>query len=93
MTRVRVKILLALFLLLFTIFPFGPTVLNSKERPTLTKGKKIYSWYCTPCHGFKGDGKGFNAEYLNPKPANHTNAKEMSKRTDEKLYEHHSRGR
>ncbi len=44
-------------------------------------------WYCTPCHGTKGDGKGFNAKNLDPRPANHTDANFMSKKTDKDLYD------
>lgn len=55
--------------------------------PSADVGKKLYMHYCIPCHGINGDGKGANAEYLDPKPANHTDSKEMSKRTDEKLYD------
>lgn len=57
------------------------------EKPKLAEGKRLYMHYCTMCHGVKGDGKGFNAGYLDPKPADHTNAEEMSKRTDEKLFD------
>lgn len=60
---------------------------GSGGKPSITEGEKIYKHYCIPCHGINGDGKGFNAEFLDPKPANHTNAVEMSKRTDEKLFD------
>ncbi|HDH53494.1 MAG TPA: c-type cytochrome [Nitrospirae bacterium] len=50
-------------------------------------GKKIYTHYCTPCHGIKGDGKGFNAKNLDPRPANHTNIGLMNSRTDKELYD------
>jgi cytochrome c oxidase cbb3-type subunit 3 len=43
--------------------------------------------YCTPCHGIEGDGKGYNAKNLDPRPANHTDAKFMGKRTDKDLYD------
>lgn len=63
----------------------GPTVAGPD--PLKFKGKRLYGWYCSPCHGMKGNGKGFNAEYLDPKPADHTNAKNMGERTDEKLFD------
>ena len=50
-------------------------------------GEKLYSHYCTPCHGFDGDGKGFNAKNLDPRPANHTDGGFMKKRTDKELYD------
>jgi mono/diheme cytochrome c family protein len=57
------------------------------ETPNLIDGEAIYKHYCTPCHGIKGDGKGFNANNLDPRPANHSDAEFMSKRTDKELYE------
>ncbi|MBI5410032.1 MAG: cytochrome c [Nitrospirae bacterium] len=54
---------------------------------TVTDGEKIYTHYCSACHGNKGDGKGFNAKNLDPRPANHTDAVFMSKRTDKELFD------
>lgn len=56
-------------------------------KPSLKLGTQTYNHYCTACHGVKGDGNGFNAERLYVKPANHVDAKFMSTRTDEKLYD------
>lgn len=76
-----------------------PSVLNAEENvpaivatagisaASVNAGQQIYMHYCIQCHGEKGNGKGFNSEYLDPKPADHTNSTEMSKRTDEKLYD------
>lgn len=66
-----------------------PVIIETRniKMPLLNAGEKIYKHYCFVCHGINGDGKGFNAENLDPKPANHTNAEEMSKRTDEKLFD------
>ena len=60
---------------------------RAEIKPSLAEGEKIYQWYCTPCHGIKGDGKGFNARNLDPRPAVHTDSKFMSKRTDKDLYD------
>jgi len=51
------------------------------------EGRRLYLHYCTPCHGKKGNGKGFNARYLDPRPANHTDSEFMSKRTDGDLFD------
>lgn len=66
-----------------------PVILATRniKTPSLDVGERLYMHYCIPCHGVKGDGKGFNAEFLDPKPANHTDVVEMSKRTDEKLFD------
>lgn len=55
--------------------------------PSLELGTKTYNWYCTPCHGVKGDGTGPNTRNLFVKPANHIDPKFMSTRTDEKLFD------
>ncbi len=60
---------------------------RAEKKPALSEGKNIYLHYCAPCHGMKGDGKGFNAENLDPRPAKHTDAKLMSRRTDKDLYD------
>lgn len=54
---------------------------------SLELGKATYMHYCTPCHGVKGDGNGFNAYTLLVKPANHTDSKFMSERNDSKLFD------
>jgi mono/diheme cytochrome c family protein len=60
---------------------YGETAISSKE------GGKLYARYCAPCHGLRGDGKGFNAKNLDPRPANHTDAGFMGKKTDGELYD------
>ncbi len=55
-------------------------------------GRSLYTFYCTPCHGLKGDGEGQLAKLLDPKPRNHTDGKGkragdgMNDRTDEQLF-------
>ena len=38
-------------------------------------GKKIYLKYCSQCHGEKGDGEGYAAPHLRPRPRNFTTGK------------------
>ncbi len=63
------------------------TEIWAEERPSLADGEKIYMHYCTSCHGVKGDGEGFNAKNLDPRPANHIDVEFMNKRTDQDLYD------
>ncbi len=58
-----------------------------KLEVSLELGRVTYQHYCTPCHGVKGDGTGFNASHLLVKPANHTDSKFMSERNDSKLFD------
>ena len=38
-------------------------------------GKKLYAKYCSQCHGDKGDGEGYAAVHLRPRPRNFTSGK------------------
>lgn len=85
------RIALAALLLLLTCAPLQAAEEvkqdTPKEEVSLELGRATYKHYCTPCHGIKGDGNGFNAPRLLVKPANHTDAKFMSERTDTKLFD------
>ncbi|MBI5410108.1 MAG: cytochrome c [Nitrospirae bacterium] len=59
----------------------------AESKPLLSGGENLYIHYCSPCHGVKGDGNGFNAKNLDPRPAVHTDANFMSRRTDKDLYD------
>jgi len=96
----KITVLFAAFCLSFMLCSFAPAseapadaVPEAKEevKPKLTVslelGEVTYKHYCTPCHGQKGDGTGFNAGSLLVKPANHTDAKFMSERNDAKLFD------
>jgi mono/diheme cytochrome c family protein len=57
--------------------------------PLVSEGKATYGYYCAHCHGMKGQGNGFNADNLDPKPRDHTDGAEsyMAGRTNEELVE------
>ena len=69
----------------------APAKPTAEAAPKLTVslelGKASYKHYCAPCHGEKGDGRGFNAPKLLVKPADHTDAEFMSARNDTKLFD------
>jgi len=48
--------------------------------------ENIYQTYCWQCHGMNGDGKGLNIGDMSVQPRDHTDAKEMSTRTDDDLF-------
>src|SRR2546429_5287339 len=52
-------------------------------------GKQLYFRYCWGCHGFRGDGNGENAPYLNILPRNFVSA--TFKRSEEHTSELQSR--
>lgn len=96
----KITVLLAAFFLSLMLCTFisaseapaeaaAETAEEAKPKLTVSRelGEVTYKHYCTPCHGEKGDGNGFNAGSLLVKPANHTDAKFMSERSDAKLFD------
>jgi mono/diheme cytochrome c family protein len=48
-----------------------PDIFKSQTMPgsaSYERGKKTFLEYCADCHGLAGDGKGWDGQYLNPKP-------------------------
>lgn len=50
------------------------------------RGDALYKTYCWQCHGMTGTGNGINVRDMSVQPRNHTDAKEMSARSDEDLF-------
>jgi mono/diheme cytochrome c family protein len=50
----------------------GPDLGSEAQREA---GKKVYLTYCSQCHGEKGDGEGYAAPHVLPKPRNFTSGK------------------
>jgi mono/diheme cytochrome c family protein len=55
-------------------------------------GQKLYTTYCTACHGEKGKGDGMAAKGLPAKPADHTNGAVMNQLSDKYLIDVISKG-
>ncbi len=77
--------------LFFAIALFLFSVTNvSAEKLTLDvlvkKGQPLFIHYCSHCHGVKGNGEGFNADYMDRQPANLTDPEFMAKRKDSRIY-------
>jgi len=49
------------------------------------QGKTVYERYCTVCHGRNGEGDGFNAFNLDPKPGNLADSSYIAALSDETL--------
>jgi len=59
---------------------------------TQREGKRLYDHYCAICHGGTGQGDGFNAYNLNPKPKDMTQKSYLDAVTDQWLVEVISQG-
>ncbi len=59
------------------------------EDKHVAKGRKIFSRYCTPCHGEKGQGDGYNAKNLDPHARDLTDKSEeyMAKLSNQEIFE------
>jgi mono/diheme cytochrome c family protein len=51
------------------------------------EGRAIFQHYCAPCHGAEGQGDGFNAYSLDPKPRDLTDPAFKAEKSDEDLAE------
>jgi mono/diheme cytochrome c family protein len=58
----------------------------------VAEGKKLYSTYCSSCHGDSGKGDGVAARSLPVKPADHTNGTVMNQLTDKFITDIITRG-
>jgi mono/diheme cytochrome c family protein len=58
------------------------------EDPHIAQGRATFKKYCSGCHGVKGQGNGFNADYLDPYPRDLTDSVEpyMAEGTDEDIF-------
>lgn len=61
-----------------------PTATAARGVPN---GEQLYGRWCAACHGVLGAGDGNNRKYLPVAPARHADAKVMSARSDDALYD------
>ena len=57
-------------------------VLNYEQ----SNGQKLFAHYCAVCHGASGEGDGFNAFNLNPKPRDLSDRATMQRFSDQQLF-------
>lgn len=63
------------------IMLIGTLPVLAKER-----AEDNYRTYCVQCHGMQGNGKGINIRDMSVLPRDHTDAKEMSTRSDDDIF-------
>ncbi len=64
-----------------------PVTMAPTAPPDMARGKKLYAENCESCHGLKGDGKGPNAEGLDPPPIAFTDRARAGERSVFGLYQ------
>jgi cytochrome c oxidase cbb3-type subunit 3 len=68
------------------ILLYGALLLVFAANVAAETGKDNYQTYCVQCHGLEGSGNGINVLDMSTQPRDHTDAKEMSARTDQELF-------
>ena len=58
------------------------TMLNYEQ----SNGQKLFAHYCAVCHGTSGEGDGFNAFNLNPKPRDLSDRASLQHFSDQQLF-------
>lgn len=58
--------------LLFGASPAAAAAAVPLDDALTARGKKVYERYCTACHGPNGDGRGYSAQWLDPRPRDFT---------------------
>jgi mono/diheme cytochrome c family protein len=81
----RGSLLISLLTLLATL----PAASVALAQPATgdTSGARSYARHCARCHGAAGRGDGPEARTLPVRPAVHASREEMSRRTDDRLYD------
>jgi cytochrome c6 len=64
---------------------FALAGLGSAQAQSAAEGQKLYTTYCSSCHGDRGRGDGAAGKALPVKPADHTDGKLMNSFSDEFL--------
>jgi mono/diheme cytochrome c family protein len=79
---------------LFLSFISGPLLPKAfADSSDLATGRDIFYKHCKACHGYKGNGKTFAANVLNPPPKNFTTEKSKKELTEERMIHSVTKGR
>jgi cytochrome c oxidase cbb3-type subunit 3 len=60
-------------------------VLLDRAAESQSRGRKVYTHYCSICHGDEGQGDGFNSTNLTVSPRDFSDSKFWQQTTDERL--------
>jgi len=59
------------------------------QDPHVAQGRTLFEYYCAHCHGVKGRGDGYNAEFMDPRPRDLTDRVEttLGDMSNEQIYD------
>jgi putative heme-binding domain-containing protein len=87
MLRILANLLIILILLCFWTTTTGiASPVTEKTNPVVSQGQTLFLHYCAACHGVSGDGDGYNADQLDKEPAELSNKKFITKKSDSQIY-------
>jgi len=92
--RMFMKIFVTVFFLIALVFPLPPGFADSTDASAvssgnghfLAQGESLFLHYCSHCHGLKGEGDGYNAEFLEKEPADLSDPEFMNKKKDGQIF-------
>lgn len=67
--------------------PPGAPPSVTANNPQLDVTASLYARSCSPCHGARGEGNGYNAPFLPIRPTAHADSTYMSGRSDDALFD------
>ena len=81
--------LIGIFTITMVALLVGVTGCTLFQNEHVKKGRELYAFYCSHCHGESGKpGEGYNWKLMpDPKPKDLTNKDEMSTLKDEEIFE------
>ena len=80
--------------LAFLLLALISWALHASANPAdLETGRDIFYKHCKACHGYKGDGKTFAANVLNPPPKNFTVEESKKELTEKRMIQSVTKGR
>ena len=64
-----------------------PPPSGSKPAPGFAdKSERLFQHYCAHCHGIRGEGDGYNSEFIDKEPADLTDIELVSKKTNDQIF-------
>lgn len=80
------RLIFVLVLFFLTCFTVSGIAAEKGVGALEARGQSLFSRYCSHCHGIKGEGDGYNSEFLEKEPANLADRSFIGKKSNEQLF-------